>query len=345
VLLALAAPLLGMRLGFPDVGSDPEGTTTREAYELASEGFGEGSMGPLLLAGEGSGSAEALAGAAGEIRGTEGVAFVGEPVPSPDGEAALLTVVPASSAQDPESEELVHTLRDDVLPAALADTGVEAHIGGLTASFIDQSDLMAARLPVFIGGVLLISLLLLLIAFRAPVIAIKAGIVNLLSVGAAYGIVALASQGGFLGELIGIDTEVPVAPFIPVMMFAVLFGLSMDYEVFLLSRVREEYLNHGDSARAVTAGLAKTARVITAAAAIMVAVFSGFMFSSEVFLKQMGLGMAAAIAIDASIVRMVLVPAVMQLLGRNNWWLPGWLDRALPSLDLEREPEPQPARS
>ena len=343
VLLVLAAPLLGMRLGFPDFGSDPEGTTTRAAHELASEGFGEGSMGPLLIVGEGSASAEALASAADDVRETENVAFVGEPIPSPDGEAALLTAVPASSAQSPESEDLVHALRDEVLPAALAGTGTEAHIGGLTASFIDQSDLMAARLPVFIGGVVLISLLLLLIAFRAPVIAVKAGIVNLLSVGAAYGIVALVSQGGFLGELIGIDTEVPVAPFIPVMMFAVLFGLSMDYEVFLLSRVREEYLRHGDSSRAVTEGLAKTARVITAAAAIMVAVFSGFLFSPEVFLKQMGIGMAAAIAIDASIVRMVLVPAVMQLLGKANWWLPGWLDRSLPSLDLEREPEPRPA--
>ncbi|HZJ28488.1 MAG TPA: MMPL family transporter, partial [Solirubrobacterales bacterium] len=211
----------------------------------------------------------------------------------------------------------------------------------LTASYIDQSDLMAARLPVFIGGVVLISLLLLLIAFRAPVVALKAGIVNLLSVGAAYGIISLASQGGAFGQLIGIDTEVPVAPFIPVIMFAILFGLSMDYEVFLLSRVREEYLRTGDTAAAVTTGLAKTARVITAAAAIMVAVFSAFLFSPEVFLKQMGLGMAAAIAIDASLVRMVLVPAVMQLLGSANWWLPDWLDRTLPNFDVEPTSDPQ----
>lgn len=345
VLLALAGPVLGMRLGFPDFGSDPEGTTTREAYELAAEGFGEGAMGPLLIVAEGPDSQQALTAAADDVRRADGVASVGEPIPNPDGDAALLTAVPASSAQSTESEDLVHALRDDVLPAALADADAEAHIGGLTASFIDQSDVMAARLPVFIGGVVLISLLLLLVAFRAPVIAVKAGIVNLLSVGAAYGIVALASQGGFFGQLFGIDTEVPVAPFIPVMMFAILFGLSMDYEVFLLSRIREEYLRTKDSARAVTNGLAKTARVITAAAAIMVAVFCGFLFSSEVFLKQMGLGMAAAIAIDASVVRMVLVPAVMQLLGRNNWWIPSWLDRSLPSIDIEREPEPQPAES
>jgi putative drug exporter of the RND superfamily len=345
VLLALAGPALGMRLGFPDFGSDPEGTTTREAYGLATQGFGEGSMGPLLVATELNGDGgRALEGAAERLQGAEGVAFAGEPVTSPDGEAGLLTVVPASSPQSPETEDLVHSLRDDVLPAAFAGTDIEPHVGGLTASFIDQSDLMASRLPLFIGGVLAISLLLLLVAFRAPVIALKAGIVNLLSVGAAYGIVALASQGGFFGQLVGIDTQVPVAPFIPVMMFAILFGLSMDYEVFLLSRVREEFLRHGDSARAVTEGLAKTARVITAAAAIMVAVFSGFLFSPEVFLKQMGLGMAAAIAIDASIVRMVLVPSVMQLLGRANWWLPGWLDRSLPAFDLERR-EPQPAES
>jgi RND superfamily putative drug exporter len=344
VLVALALPVMDMRFGFPDFGSDPEGTTTREAHDLAAEGFGEGAVGPLLIVAEGSGSAGALESAAERVRNTNGVASVDGPVPAPDGEAALLTATPASSAQSQESEDLVQALRDDVLPAAVPDSGVDVHVGGLTASFIDQSDLMASRLPVFIGGVVLISLLLLLVAFRAPLVALKAGIVNLLSVGAAYGIVALASGGGGFGELVGIDTEVPVPPFIPVMMFAILFGLSMDYEVFLLSRIREQFLRHGDSTRAVTEGLARTARVITAAAAIMVAVFCGFLFSPEVFLKQMGIGMAAAIAIDATIVRMVLVPAVMQLLGKNNWWLPSWLDRSLPSLDLERR-EPRPAYS
>jgi putative drug exporter of the RND superfamily len=347
VLLALTAPVLDMRLGFPDFGADPEGTTTRAAHELATEGFGEGSTGPLLIAAElpAAGGAETLRVAAERVRSTPGVATTDGPAISPDGRAGLLTVVPTSSPQARATEDLVRALREDVLPAATAGTGVEAQVGGLTASFIDQSDVMAARLPVFIAGVLSISLLLLLIAFRAPVVALKAGAVNLLSVGAAYGIVALASQGGAFGQLFGIDTEVPVAPFIPVMMFAILFGLSMDYEVFLLSRIREEYLRHRDPSRAVTAGLAKTARVITAAAAIMVAVFSGFLFSPEVFMKQMGLGMAAAIAIDATIVRMVLVPAVMQLLGRTGWWLPGWLDRSLPRFDVEPLAEPEPARA
>jgi RND superfamily putative drug exporter len=200
---------------------------------------------------------------------------------------------------------------------------------------VDQSDYVAGRIPLFIAGVVLLSFLLLLLAFRAPLIALKAGVMNLLSVGAAYGVVALAAEGGSFGGLLGVDTDTPVPPFIPVMMFAVLFGLSMDYEVFLLSRVREEFLRTGDTSRAVSDGLAQTARVITAAAAIMVVVFLAFVTSTEVFLKLMGVGMATAILVDATVVRMVLVPAVMQLLGRANWWIPGWLDRALPRVDGE----------
>ena len=206
-------------------------------------------------------------------------------------------------------------------------------VGGTTAAFVDQSELVAARLPLFIAGVVGLSFLLLLAAFRSPLIALKAGVMNLLSVGAAYGVISLFAQGGFAGELIGIDTATPVAPFIPVMMFAILFGLSMDYEVFLLSRVREEYLRHGDTGRAVSEGLARTARVITAAAAIMVAVFLAFVTSPEPFLKLLGIGMATAILVDATIVRMLLVPALMQLIGRANWWIPDWLDRLIPRFD------------
>jgi RND superfamily putative drug exporter len=215
-------------------------------------------------------------------------------------------------------------------------SGVEVAVGGLSASLADQSALVADRLPLFVGGVVGLSFLLLLFAFRAPVVALKAALMNLLSIGAAYGVVALFAEGGAAGGLIGLDAEVPVPPFIPVMMFAILFGLSMDYEVFLLSRIREEVARHGDTARAVRDGLAKTARVITAAAAIMVAVFLAFVTSPESFLKLLGIGMATAILVDATLVRMVLVPAVMQLLGRRNWWLPPWLDRVLPSLALER---------
>ncbi len=324
VLILLMLPVLGLRFGFPDEGNDPDGSSTRAAYELVSRGFGPGSTGPLLVVSE---EPSALERAAERMRGEEGVSFVGPIRRSPDGQAAFFSVMPATSPQDAATADLVDRLRD------LARPGV--HVGGLTAAFVDQSDYVAGRIPVFIAGVVLLSFVLLLLAFRAPLIALKAGVMNLLSVGAAYGVVALAAEGGWFGSLLGVDTDTPVPPFIPVMMFAVLFGLSMDYEVFLLSRIREEYHRTGETHAAVTAGLAKTARVITAAAAIMVVVFLSFVFSTEVFLKLMGVGMATAILVDATIVRMVLVPAVMQLLGPANWWTPRWLDRVLPRLDGE----------
>jgi RND superfamily putative drug exporter len=335
VLVALAAPTLGIRWGFPDEGNNPGGSMTRQAYELASRGFGPGSNGPLVVAAElpaNGGGAASLGGLRKRIAETPNVSFVGEPRISPDGQAAVLTVMPQTSPQSAETTELVHTLRNDVIPAATPD-GMEVNVGGTTARVIDQSDYLAGRIPVFIGGVLLLSFLLLLVAFRAPLIALKAGVMNLLSVAAAYGVVALAAEGGTLGSLIGVAGDTPIPPFVPVMMFAILFGLSMDYEVFLLSRIREDYLRTGDTSGSVARGLAKTARVITAAAAIMVVVFLAFVFSSQVFLKLMGLGMATAILVDATIVRMVLAPAAMQLLGRANWWIPRWLDRALPRLD------------
>ncbi|HEY3435415.1 MAG TPA: MMPL family transporter, partial [Solirubrobacterales bacterium] len=218
----------------------------------------------------------------------------------------------------------------------LGSAGINVEIGGVTAALEDQSDYMTDRMPLFISGVVGLSFLLLLVAFHSPLISLKAGIMNLLSVCAAYGVMTLVAQGGAVGELIGIDHEVPIAPFMPVMMFAILFGLSMDYEVFLVSRIREEYLKDGDTRRAVADGLAKTARVITAAAAIMVVVFLAFVASPEVFLKLFGIGLAAAIFLDATLVRMVLVPAVMQLLDSRNWWIPSWLERALPSIDVEK---------
>jgi putative drug exporter of the RND superfamily len=317
--LALSAPMLDLRLGFPDAGNDREGTPTRTAYDMVSRGFGPGANGPLLLA---STNPQALEQAANQARDTRGVAFVSEPQRNRAGDTALVTVVPTTTPQASETSDLVDRMRAE-LPAPVL-------VGGVTASMVDQSELVSARLPLFIAGVVGLSFLLLLAAFRSPLIALKAGVMNLLSVGAAYGVISLFAQGGWAGELIGIDTATPVAPFIPVMMFAILFGLSMDYEVFLLSRVREEYLRHGDNTRAVSAGLARTARVITAAAAIMVAVFLAFVTVPEPFLKLLGIGMATAILVDATIIRMVLVPALMQLVGRANWWIPAWLDRALP---------------
>jgi RND superfamily putative drug exporter len=274
------------------------------------------------------------------------VATVVPPVLNERGDAAVISVVPTTGPQDEATEDLVHTLRDDVIPAAVAGTGVDASVGGTTAAFIDDSEQTASRLPLFIGGVVLLSFVLLMSVFRSLAVAVKAAIMNILSIAAAYGVMTLAGNGGWFGELVGIDDPTPVPAWLPMTMFAVLFGLSMDYEVFLLSRVREEYVRTGDNRRAVADGLANTARVITAAAAIMVTVFGAFVMEDAVFLKLAGIGLATAVFVDATVVRMVLVPATMELLGDRNWWLPRWLDRVLPSIDVEGEPAipvPEPA--
>jgi RND superfamily putative drug exporter len=338
VLLALAAPALGMRLGFPDAGNDPPDTITRQAYDLNTEGFGPGTNGPLVIAAElpGAGAKAEIDSFAKRVRGEPGVAFVPAPQINAEGNAAVVTVIPTGSPQDEQTEDLVTRLREEVVPQELRGSGIRAEIGGVTAALEDQSEYITDRMPLFIAGVVGLSFLLLLVAFHSPLISLKAGVMNLLSVSAAYGVMALVAKGGTVGELIGIDHAVPVAPFMPVMMFAILFGLSMDYEVFLISRIREEYLKDGDTRRAVADGLAKTARVITAAAAIMVVVFLAFLAAPDVFLKLFGIGLASAIFLDATVVRMVLVPAVMQLLGSRNWWIPNWLERILPRLDAER---------
>jgi RND superfamily putative drug exporter len=343
ILLALAAPALGMRLGFPDAGNDPPDTLTRQAYDLNTEGFGPGTNGPIQIAATIPPTAEAKSQVndfANTLRSTPDVAFVVPPRINQAGDAALITVIPKTSPQDEATEDLVKNLRDDVVPSQFQGTGIDVEIGGVTAALEDQSEYMKDRLALFTIGVVGLSFLLLLVAFHSPLISLKAGIMNLLSVSAAYGVMTLAANGGGFSNLIGIDHEVPIAPFMPVMMFAILFGLSMDYEVFLISRIREEYLKDGDTRRAVADGLAKTARVITAAAAIMVVVFLSFVTSNEVFLKLFGIGLASAIFLDATVVRMVLVPAVMQLLGKWNWWIPDWLERVLPRLDVERRVAP-----
>jgi RND superfamily putative drug exporter len=263
------------------------------------------------------------------------VAFVVPPRINKEGNAAIVTVIPKGSPQDKATSDLVERIRDDVVPKSFAGTGVGVEVGGVTAALEDQSSYIKDRMPLFIAGVVGLSFLLLLVAFHSPLISLKAAVMNLLSVGAAYGVMTMVAKGGALGQLIGIDHEVPIAPFMPVMMFAILFGLSMDYEVFLISRIREEYLKDFDVRRAVADGLAKTARVITAAAAIMVVVFLAFLAAPDVFLKLFGIGLASAIFLDATLVRMVLVPAVMQLLGDRNWWIPNWLERILPELDVE----------
>ena len=318
ILLALASPVTGLRLGFPDAGNDPAGTTTRAAYTLVTGHFGAGANGPLLVVTP-SDASERVASVIKRDGGIQSVT-VSQP--------GLIFASPKTSPQATATEDLVKRLRDGRL-------GPDVLVGGRTASAIDQASATAARLPLFIGIVAGLSLLLLLVAFRSVTVALKAAILNLFSVAAAFGVVALLAQGGFFGQLIGIDTATPVPPFIPVIMFATLFGLSMDYEVFLLSRVRELWLRNGDTSRAVTEGLSRTAGVITAAAAIMVVVFGALALSPEVFLKLIGVGLATAVLVDATVVRMVLVPSVMQLLGERNWWMPRWLDRLVPGVELE----------
>jgi len=341
VLLALAAAFLGVRFGFPDAGNDVEGRSTRQAYDTLAEGFGAGANGPLLLVADLSqgGDTASLQALADDVGATAGVSAVTPPQLNTAGDTALLTVVPTTGPQDGATEDLVRTLRDDVIPAATEGTGADVHVGGVTATAIDTTSNIADRLPLLIGGVVALSMLVLLLSFRSIAIPVTAALMNLLSVAAAYGVVALLLEGGWAGQLIGIDTETPMPAFIPVLMFAVLFGLSMDYEVFLVSRMRESWIRTRDNGRAIVDGLAGTGRVITAAAAIMVAVFAAFVPSPDVFLKVIGVGMAAAILVDATVVRMLLVPAVMHLLGRANWWLPAWLDRRLPQLHVEGQPE------
>jgi putative drug exporter of the RND superfamily len=347
VLLVLTAPVTDLRFGMPDAGNGPTELTSRRAYDQMSDSFGPGSNGPLLvavdLAGDGGGPAGAGGSAtiidriAAGVQATDGVAAMLPPAVNEAGDAAVLSVVPTTGPQDKATEDLVHTLRDDVLPGAVEGTGADASVGGTTAMFIDESEHTGSRLPVFIAGVVVLSFLLLMSVFRSLAVALKAAVMNLLSIGAAYGVMSLAAGGGWFGDLIGISEATPVPAWLPMMMFAVLFGLSMDYEVFLLSRVREEYVRTGDNRSAVADGLASTARVITAAAAIMVTVFGAFVMEDAVFLKLAGIGLATAVFVDATVVRMVLVPATMELLGDRNWWLPRWLDRILPHVDVEGE--------
>ena len=341
ILVVLAIPLLSMRLAFPDSGGNPTSDTTRRAYDLVADGFGAGFNGPLILAAEFPAGTEtaALDTLAERLRGTADVAAVTPPTLNPAGDAAVIRVIPASSPQSQRTTDLVATLRTEVIPDALQGTDVQVHVGGLTASSVDVSERLSSRLPIFIGAVLVLSFLLLMAVFRSLLVPLKAVVMNLLSIGAAYGVVVAIFEWGWLSGPFGVEKTGPIAPFVPMMMFAILFGLSMDYEVFLLSRIREEYDRTGDNAIAVADGLASTARVITAAALIMVTVFGSFVLGEATTIKLFGLGLATAILIDATVVRMVLVPATMELLGDRNWWFPRWLDRAIPRLHVEAGPD------
>jgi RND superfamily putative drug exporter len=331
LLLLLTVPLLSIRLGFGDYGNYPEDTTVRRAYDLIADGFGPGSNGPLFITVQGAAADDqALAGEfLGVIEATDDVAFAVRQQITDD--LGLVIVYPESAPQDEETTQLVNTLRDDVIPAS----GVDAMVGGFTAGSTDFASYLGGRMPVLIGVVLLLSFLLLMAVFRSVLVPLKAVVMNLLSIGAAYGIIVAIFQWGWGAGLIGIDKAGPIDAWVPMFLFAIVFGLSMDYEVFLLSRIKEEYDRTKDNASAVADGLAATARVITAAALIMFCVFSAFVLGDDRALKLFGLGLAIAVLLDATIVRMLLVPATMELLGDRNWWLPRWIDRILPNIEVE----------
>jgi RND superfamily putative drug exporter len=342
-LLVLAIPVLSLRLGFSDESNYAEDTTTKQAYDLLVAGFGPGYNGPLLLAAEVSGGVDPsdLEPVTEAIAADPGVAEVSPPQTSEDGGAAIWNLIPTTTPQDHDTTELVDRLRADVLPPVEDDLGTEINVTGTTAVNLDFSDYLTSRYPYFFGAVLGLSFLLLMVVFRSLLVPLKAVIMNLLSIGAAYGIVVALFQWGWLSDLTGVEPA-PIEPWAPMMLFAIVFGLSMDYEVFLLSRVREEWHRTGDSRTSVADGLAATAKVITAAALIMVVVFGSFILENDRVVKLMGTGLAAAILLDATIVRLLLVPATMELLGDRNWWLPRWLDRILPNIDVEGHPEPVP---
>jgi RND superfamily putative drug exporter len=346
LLIALTLPAARMELGFPSDADDPPSQTQRVAYDQISAGFGPGTNGPLLVVvtlpqptpDNAPGEFTALTTLVDKLRTTPGVAGAYGPIPNSTGTAALISVVPTTGPANEATNALVAELRSTVIPNALASTSVSAadvSVGGYTAELIDLGDLISARLLWFIGAVVLAAFLLLMVVFRSVWVPLKAAAMNLLSIGAAYGVLVAVFQWGWFKDLIALEQTVPVAPFIPVLMFAILFGLSMDYEVFILSRIREEWTARRDATAAVVEGMAHTARVITAAALIMISVFLAFVTNPNPVIKMMGFGMAVAVLVDATIVRLMLVPSIMRLLGAHAWWLPKWLDRILPHISID----------
>jgi RND superfamily putative drug exporter len=328
VLIVATLPVLSMHIGTSDNSSLPTTSTVRRAYDLKVEAFGEGANTVILLVAkvpEGT-TAQTLAPISAAVATHPNVDQAMPLFPLPNrSDVAVATIRPKTSGQDAATQQMIHDLRERVLPPAVDGTGIEVHVGGETALMEDMAELLQQRLPVFMGAVLGLSFLLLLVVFRSIVVPIKAVVLNLLSIGAAYGVVVAVFQWGWAASFFGVGNTGPIESFVPMMMFAILFGLSMDYEVFLLSRIKEEYDKTGDNAFAVADGLSATARVITAAALIMITVFGAFIFGEQRVIKEFGLGLSVAILIDASIVRMILVPATMELLGKANWWFPKWL--------------------
>jgi RND superfamily putative drug exporter len=350
IVVLIALPFFSLRLGSSDQGNDPVGSTTRQAYDLLANGFGPGFNGPLLLVTQNNGPADQavldrLAAAVEKQPGVVDRKIVPLALPEKnDKQVALLTVYPTSSPEAAATTELIDHLRQSTIPAVVAGTGVTVYVGGNTAIFVDFARVLSSKLPLFIGLVVVLSFLLLAMVFRSIIIPLTAAAMNLLSIGAAFGVLVAVFQWGWLGSLFGVSRAGPIEAFLPVMLFAILFGLSMDYEVFLISRIQEEWLTSGDNHAAVRKGLASTGKTITAAALIMILVFGSFILGGERVIKEFGLGLAAGIAIDALLIRMAIVPSLMFLIGRPNWWFPDWLDRILPRLAVDPELPPTATR-
>ncbi|MFC7790688.1 MMPL family transporter [Streptomyces cinereoruber] len=337
VMTVLALPTLSLHLGTSDQGNGPAAATTRKAYDLLADGFGPGVNGPLtLVAGlDGADDRVALDQLPAALSETKGVAAVSPVTYNGSGDTAVLTVVPDSSPQSKATSELVDRLRQDVLPRAEAGTSLDVNVGGVTASYDDFAEIIVGKLPLFVGVVIALGCLLLLVAFRSIGIPLKAAAMNVMAVAGAFGVVVAVFQWGWGSELLGLGSAGPIEPFLPVIMVSVLFGLSMDYQVFLVSRMYEEWLETGDNRRAVRVGLAETSRVINSAAVIMISVFLAFVLSGDRVVAMFGIALAAAVALDAFVLRTLLVPALMHLLGGANWWLPKRLDRLLPRISIE----------
>ncbi|MEU5797978.1 MMPL family transporter [Streptomyces sp. NPDC047813] len=337
VIALLALPTLSLHLGTSDQGNDPRTSTTRKAYDLLADGFGHGVNGPLTLVTRVDGAADRLAldNLDTTLRATPGVASATPVAYATGGESAYLTVVPDSAPQSQRTSALVDRLRETVLPRAEQGTSLDIQVGGVTASYDDFADVIVGKLPLFVGTVIGLGCLLLLVAFRSLGIPLKAAVMNIAAVAAAFGVVVAIFQWGWGSELLGLGRAGPIEPFLPVIMVSVLFGLSMDYQVFLVSRMYEEWLATGDNRRAVRVGLAETSRVINSAAVIMISVFLAFVLSGDRVIAMFGIALAAAVALDAFVLRTLLVPALMHLLGAANWWLPGWLERGLPRISIE----------
>jgi putative drug exporter of the RND superfamily len=344
VLAVLTIPLFSLRLGHIDDGADPESYTDRKAYDLVTDAFGAGANGSLTVVVDQSGvpskdRSDLQNSVGASLKGLSGAAAVSSLQPTPDGDVLTATVIPADRPQSAATTDLVHRLDDTVLPGAVSGTDAQGYVTGATAGQTDFRDIVAERLPLIIGVVVGLALLIILAVFRGVLVAVKAAVLNLVSIGASYGVVVAVFQWGWGGPALGVSGTVPVESYVPMMMFAIVFGLSMDYEIFLLSRVHEAWLRTGDSKASVAHALEITARVITCAALIMVSVFAAFVLSSDIVVKMLGLGLAVSVLIDATLVRLLLVPAVLTLLGRSVWWMPKWLDRVLPHVHAEPQPE------